>query len=271
MGVLDRLQGETSSHALHPGVLKKVQLTFCPGTIHSMAPKRTTRRLARVVADDISRPHEGATVKRVGPQTLASPRTSRARTVVRANSVKQIGPSSIRPANAPTGKVKRAGAANWEDTVVVEGVDRPYSRQAGSVKQVGPAERRLHQAHGRHGGVGEFRSGRLPRSSGLITTTPLLKSGAGRKHPWAVFAGQPGYRTSGNRAVRVSGGVGGNVLVNGRARKFGPEPLESTQVTPTGGNIVGGNVSDNTASAPVDRWLGCLCSRTDHRYGWLAT
>ncbi len=215
-----------------------------------MAPKRTTRRVARVVADDISRPNSGGSVKRVGPQTQRESQDLSGQNGRRANSVKQVGPSAIRPANAPTGKVKRAGAANWEDTVVVEGVDRPYSRQAGSVKQVGPADRSLTRLTEGTGGVGEFRSGRLPRSSGLITSTPLLVSGAGRKHPWAVFAGSPGsYK--GNRAVRVSGGVGGSVLINGRSRAFGPEPLASTQVTPTGGNIVGGNVSDNTASVPT--------------------
>lgn len=239
MGVLDRLQGETSSHALHPGVLKKVQLTFCPGTIHSMAPKRTTRRPARVVADDIARPHKGGAVKKVGPQTYRESQDLSAANGPQPNSVKQVGPSSISPANGPTGKVKRAGAANWEDTVVVEGVQRPYSRQAGSVKQVGPAERGFTRLTEGSGGVGEFRSGRLPRTSGLITKTPLLISGVGRKHPWALFAGQPGT-VSGNRAVRVAGGAGNNVLVSGRVRRFSPEPLESTQVEPDGPSVVPG-------------------------------
>lgn len=219
---------------------RKVPGTTSGGGGKPVGKTTTTRKAAHVVADQISRPHGPGTVRKVGPQTHKEAQDLSGDNGARSGSVRQIGPSAIRPANSPTGKVTRAGAANFEDTIVVEGISRPYSRQSGSVKQVGPASRAYTRLTEGSGSAGQPKTGRVSRTRVLITETPLLKSGVGRKHPWAVFAGQPGTR-KGNSAVRVAGAAGNNVLVNGRKARFGPEPLPSAQTTPTGKSIVPGS------------------------------
>lgn len=207
------------------------------------AGKTTTRKIPDVAADRIERPHGGKTEKQVGAQTEVERHNLSGASGARSGSVRQVGPSSIRPPAGPTGSVKRAGAANVEDVIAVEGIGGgpPYSRQSGSVRQVGPVSQSFQALVGTgSGGAGTPKSGRVTRSTRTIHDSTLLKSGVGRTHPWSVFAGSPGsFR--GNRAVRVAGGAGGSVLVNGRSRRFGTEAEGEMLVEPTGPTIIPGS------------------------------
>jgi hypothetical protein len=124
------------------------------------------------------------------------------------------------------------GEANFEDRYAVEGLGTPYARQAGSVKQIGPADTgyaALTQTAS--GGAGTAKSGRVLRSNRIIHDTTLLKSGVGRAHDWSKYAGQPGTKKG------QGAGVGGSVLINGRKRRFGTESDGPAQVEPTGHTI----------------------------------
>lgn len=219
--------------------------------------KRTTQRAARVVADDIARPHGAgpSAVKKIGAQDqLEAADLSGANGRRGSESVRQVGPTDIRQPNGPTGSVRYVGTKNFEDVFATQGLGTPYARQSGSVKQVGPADRSFTRLGEGSGAPGTFRSGRLPRTNAApITETPLLKSGVGRTHPRAVFAGQPGAFAT-RAARRISGGsVGGSVLISGRRRGAGiPLVVESegeTQVTP-GQPIVPG-AGERIDSAPT--------------------
>lgn len=211
--------------------------------------KTTTRKAASVVADDISRPHGKGNVKQVGSQGPGEAQALSGDAGARGSgSVREIGPSVIQRPSGPTGTVKRAGAANWEDTVVVEGVNRPYSRQTGSVRQVGPASRDYARILEGSGSAGTAKSGRVTRSNKIFHDTPLLVSGVGRKHPQAVFAGQPGS-FKGRQAVRIAGGAGESVRVDGRRGRFGAQPQGDEQMTPEGPTIVPGDTRSSLLPA----------------------
>lgn len=205
------------------------------------AGKTSTQSVSKVVADNIERPHSGGSVRKVGPATQLEAEALSGQNGRRAGSVRQIGPGTIRPNQNGPGSVKYVGTKNFEDVFATRGLDNPYARQSGSVKQVGPVDRGFARLGEGSGNAGTFKTGRLPGTvKPLITSTTLLKSGAGRSHSFAVFAGQPGS-FKGRQAIRIAGGGGESVLINGRkrSRQQGVEGGD-TQVTPTGGSIVHG-------------------------------
>ena len=208
--------------------------------------KRTTSPVAKVVGDQIARPHSGSVPKKVGPATELEAQALSGQHGRRAGSVRQVGPTDIRPPAGPTGSVRVVGGGNFEDEFARRGgfLDIPYARQSGAVTQVGPADRGYSRALEGTGGTGSFKSGRLPRSSGLITDTPLLKSGAGRKYPFGVFVGDPGTKSASDIK---KGAAGGSLLINGSRRSATPPPQEepSDQVTPEGPSIIPGHTGEN--------------------------
>jgi hypothetical protein len=214
--------------------------------------KRTTSPAAKVVADQIERPHGGASVKKVGPATDLEAQALSGRNGARAGSVTQVGPTDIRRPAGPTGSVKVVGGGNFEDEFARRGgfLDIPYARQSGAVRQVGPASREFSRVLEGTGGAGSFRSGRLPRTSGLITGTPLLVSGAGRRYPFGVYVGS-GLTGTKTAADVAKGAAGGSLLISGRRRGTPPPQAESSdQVTPYGPTIVPGHLGDTVLRAP---------------------
>lgn len=206
-------------------------------------PGKTRTDPPATVAEDRIDPRHGGKVKQVGAQTeverqaLAGPHGP-------GRQSKQVGPSEIRPAGR--GKVRRVGTdVNWEDEVAAQGgvTHAPGVRQAGSVKQVGPADI----------GYQRLTEGRTPpletnlrrfapkRGDRKDKGVPILKSGVGRRHAWGVYAGQPGSKSGGITGVGASS-TGDTILVSGRKRPFGGEAFDPRRdlVTPQSAIVPGG-------------------------------
>lgn len=207
------------------------------GTTKS-AGKTRTAPVAKVVGDQIDSSRGKGKVTKIGPRTPVEAAGLSAANGRRAGSVEQVGPSEIRPQNGPTGSVTKVGEGNFEDQQAARGgfLDIPYRRQPGSVTQVGPATREYARVLEGTGSAGQPKSGRLPRSSGLVTETPLLISGVGQAYEFGKFVGEPG--TLSGAAVK-KGAAGDSLLITGRRKRTpSPQPYPSELVTPDGPTIV---------------------------------
>lgn len=204
------------------------------------AGKTTRSPVARVSADRIERPHSGKKVVVKGAQTAVEANALRGPTRAGSSSVRQVGPSSIRPAGrSGPSSVRTVGEGMPADDQSARrelAGGAPGRRQPGSVRQVGPPDTafaRLVQRSPSPALQTQIARYRPKRPGRPISSTPLLKSGVGRAHPWALFAGQPGTVRGGVRGVGPS--TQQQTLVSGRRRAFRSEPFPANAdwVTPT--------------------------------------
>lgn len=218
------------------------------------AGKVTNQGPAKVSGDRIEGPHRGKQPKLVGHQTAPEREDLTGIPQRRENSVRQVGPSDIRE-SADVGRsssVRRVGrTANFEDLFAAQGgvTMSPGRRQGGSVKVVGPSEigyQRLTER--RYSPPLQTKQDQYRIKSGrkLDTGIPLLMSGAGRVHPWSVFAGSPGSKTGGVTKVKASS-TGDTILINGRKRAFKPEGEDprANLVTPSAATVLPGNTKSS--------------------------
>jgi hypothetical protein len=194
------------------------------------AGKVTTSPVARPAADRIERPHSGKRPIVKGAQTEVERNALLGAKRGGQGSVKQVGPSNIRDnSRSSRGSVKVVGEGMpADDQAARRGMlvtDPPGRRQPGSVKQVGPGDIGYERLVDRTPSpqLRTMQERYRPKPAGRpIIDSPVLKSGVGRVHPWARFAGQPGSQRGGVKGVGPSGRE--QTLINGRRRAFRAEP-----------------------------------------------
>lgn len=187
-----------------------------------------TQRVSQDVTSKIEGPHGGKSPKSVGPQTQAEKDALRG--IPGEGKVKQVGPTSLRPAGAvgAPGSVKVVGGGTIEDSLDRNGghLASPQTRQEGAVKQVGPASREYSKLIEHPMPPTQTQQARFAPKRGqrIDKGVPLLVGGVGRAHAWSKYAGTPGSQPlrggNGRRAFTSN-----SLMINGRPRTFTPEPF----------------------------------------------
>lgn len=185
-----------------------------------------TQRTAQDVNARIERPHDGKSVKQIGHQTGAEKDALRG--IPGEGRVRQVGPSDIRETGAvgSEGSVRIVGGGNFEDQLAANGGHlRSPGRRSGTVRQIGPASREYAKLlEGRTPALETKLSRYAPKpGTKLDKGVKLLKSGAGRAHYRGLYAGSPGSQSG---SVRKVGFTSNSLLINGKTRAFGPDPID---------------------------------------------